>query len=257
LHVQYELMSAPVLTKPKDTPAPPEVSGLIRTLCAPWMWCKRIFHRARLSQRVTERVLGREFTIEPGVLNPVAFRAGRYFAEFIAQTPRLAFDISPARPTALDIGTGCGILGVFAAFRGYGVTAIDIEPGAVACARANAKRNGVEKQMRVIEGDLFSPVEGEVFDIVMFNLPFFRGTAQTPFESAWRSPDVIERCAAGLPAVLAKGGSAYFVLSSHGDPRGMLAALSRAGLMVERLTWKHFGVETLAIYSARYICHDE
>ena len=250
-------MSAPVLTKPDDTLAPPEVSSLVRRLCAPWMLCKRVFHRTRLSQAVTERVLGREFVIEPGVLNPVMFRAGRYFAEFIAHTPRLTLDPSSPRPTALDIGTGCGILGVFAAGRGYSVTAIDIEPGAVACARANAKRNGIEKQMCVIEGDLFSPLDGEVFDVVVFNLPFFRGIAHTPSERAWRSPDIIERCAAGLPAVLAKGGSAYFVLSSHGDPRGMLAALSRAGLIVERLAWRHFGVETLAIYSARYISRDD
>lgn len=250
-------MSAPALTKPDDTPAPPAVSGLIRRLCAPWMLCKRMFHRSRLSQTVTERVLGREFVVAPGVLNPVMFRAGRYFAEFIARTPRLTFDTTSTRPTALDIGTGCGILGVFAAVRGYSVTAIDIEPGAVACARANAKRNGVEKQMYVMEGDLFSPLDGDVFDIVVFNLPFFRGVAHTPLERAWRSPDIIERCAAGLPTVLAKGGTAYFVLSSHGDPRGMLAALSRAGLIVERLTWKHFGVETLAIYSARYISRDD
>ena len=248
-------MSAPSLSEPKNAPSPPEVSRVIRALCAPWMWWKRVAHRAKLLQAVTERVKGREFVIQPGVLNPVTFRAGRYLAEFIAETPHLAPRSGSTRATALDIGTGCGILGVFAALRGYRVTAIDIEPGAVACARANAKRNGVEKQMSVMEGDLFSPIEGEAFDVVIFNLPFFRGLAHTPFERAWRSTDVIERCAVGLPSVLAKGGAAYFVLSSHGDPRGMLAALSRAGLIVERLTWKHFGVETFAIYSARYISH--
>ena len=246
-------MSALGSTEAMEDLAPPEVSRLVRVLCEPWMWCKRTYLRTKLSRVVTERVLDREFVVVPGVLNPVIFRAGRYFAEFIAQTPHLARDAGPAHPSALDIGTGSGILGVFAALRGYSVTAIDIEPGAVACARANAKRNGVEKQMCVMEGDLFSTVEGEVFDIVVFNLPFFRGVAHTAFERAWRSPDVIERCAAGLSAVLAKGGAAYFVLSSHGDPKGMLAALSRAGFFVERLTWKHFGVETLAIYSARYI----
>lgn len=240
-------------TRPVDDLAPPEVSRFVRVLCEPWMWCKRTYFRPTLSRVVSERVLGREFVVTPGVLNPVIFRAGRYLAEFIARTPYLAFDAAATPPTALDVGTGCGILGVFAALRGYRVTAIDIEPGAVACARGNAKRNGVEKQMCVMEGDLFSPVEGEVFDVVTFNLPFFRGVAHTPFERAWRSPDVIERCAAGLPSVLAKGGAAYFVLSSHGDPKGLLAAVTREGLFVERLTWKHFGVETLAIYNARYI----
>lgn len=243
-------MAAPRITTPDAAPAPPEVSSLVRAVCEPWMWCKRAVLRTKLSRTVSERVLGREFIIRPGVLNPVTFRAGRYLAEFIARTPRLTPD---AGATALDLGTGCGILAVFAASRGYTVTAIDIEPSAVACARDNAVMNGVETRVRVMEGDLFSPVEGQSFDVVLFNLPFFRGRANTPLERAWMSPDVIERCAAGLPSALATGGSAYFVLSSHGDARGLLTALSRAGLVVERLTWRHFGVETLAIYNARSI----
>ena len=245
-------MSATGLPKPVDAPAPPEVSRFVRALCEPWMWCKRAIYRTRQSRAVSEHVLGREFIVQPGVLNPVTFRAGRYFAEFIARTPRLALE-EGATATALDVGTGCGILGVFAALRGYKVTAVDIEPGAVACACTNAVLNRVETRMLVMEGDLFSPVKGQSFDVVLFNLPFFRGHARTPLERAWMSPDIIERCAAGLPAVLAKGGSAYFVLSSHGDARGLLTALAREGFAIKRLMWNHFGVETLAIYSARYI----
>jgi len=214
---------------------------------------KRAVYRPRQTRAVFERVLNRHFVVWPGVLNPVTFRAGRYLAEFIARTPRL---IPDGNASALDLGTGCGILAVFAASRGYTVTAIDIEPGAVTCARANAILNHVEDGMRVLQGDLFAPVEGQSFDVVVFNLPFFRGTASTPLERAWMSPDIIERCAAGLSAVLRPNGSAYFVLSSHGDAKGLLAALSRAGLAVERLTWRHFGVETLGIYSARYVSRD-
>lgn len=202
-----------------------------------------------------ERVLDRHFVVWPGVLNPVTFRAGRYLAEFIAKSPRLAPAVG-MDASALDVGTGCGILGVFTASRGYAVTAVDIEQGAVTCARANAILNRVEDRMRVLQGDLFAPVQGQSFDVIVFNLPFFRGTASTPLERAWMSLDIIERCAAGLPAMLRPNATAYFVLSSHGDAEGLLAALARAGLFVERLTWRHFGVETLAIYSARYVSRD-
>jgi methylase of polypeptide subunit release factors len=204
----------------------------------------------RQSRGVFERVLRREFVVWPGVLNPVTFRAGRYLAEFIARTPRLTLESGATDATALDLGTGCGILAVFAALRGYKVTAIDIEPAAVSCARANAILNRVEDRVAVLQGDLFAPVEGQSFDVVVFNLPFFRGHARTPLESAWISPDVIDRCAAGLSAALKPKGAAYFVLSGHGDPKGMLTALAREGLCVERLAWRHFGVETMAIYSA-------
>lgn len=241
-------MSTQGMPNPVDVAAPPAVSNVVRALCAPWMRYKRAVHLPRQSRAVFERVLRRDFVVWPGVLNPVTFRAGRYLAEFIARTPRLN---PQGGATALDLGTGCGVLAVFAASRGYKVTATDVEPGAVSCARANAILNRVEDRMSVLQGDLFAPVERQVFDVVVFNLPFFRGSACTPLERAWMSPDIIERCAAGLPAVLGQRGTAYFVLSSHGDAKGLLAALSRAGLVVERLTWRHFGVETLAIYAAR------
>ena len=229
---------------------PPPVSRLVHALCAPWMAIMRRVHRSKLSVAVFEEVGGCEFIVWPGVLNPVIFRAGRYLAEFI-RTTHLRNN-GDAIPTALDIGTGCGVLGVIAAVRGYQVTAIDVEQTAASCAQANAILNRVEHRMTVLRGDLFEPVQARSFDLVVFNLPFFRGTPATPAERAWKSPDIIERCAAGLPAVLAPGGQALFVLSSHGDPAAMLDGLCRASLTVERLTWRHFGVETMAIYSARH-----
>jgi len=235
----------------RSTPAPPPpVSALVRALCEPWMFYKRAILRPRLSRAVFERVEGRHFVVWPGVFNPVVFRTGRFLAQFISRTkllePRLP------SPTALDVGTGCGILAVFAALRGYRVTATDIEPQAVSCARANAILNRVEESVLVVEGDLFAPVQGQTFDVVLFSLPKFRGEPTTAFERAWKSPDVIERFARGLPGVLKQDGVALFVLTSHGDPKGMLTALSRAGLAVERLVWRHFGVETMAIYAARH-----
>jgi methylase of polypeptide subunit release factors len=246
-------MSAQGIPQPIEVAAPPSVSRVVQALCAPWMRYKRAVHLPRQSRAVFERVLGRDFVVWPGVLNPVTFRAGRYLAEFIARTSRLKLESGAAGATALDLGTGCGILAVFAALRGYTVTATDVEPGAVSCARANAILNRVEDRVRVLQGDLFAPVAGQSFDLVVFNLPFFRGSARTPLERAWMSPDIIERCATGLSEMLTSNGVAYFVLSSHGDAEGLLAALSRAGLSLERLTWRHFGVETLAIYSARYV----
>jgi len=247
------MMSAPGIPTPVHAPAPPAVSRVVRALCRPWMWYKRAVLGPRQSKAVIERVLGHDFAVWPGVLNPVTFRAGRYLAEFIARSPRLALESGGAGATALDLGTGCGILAIFAATRGYKVTAVDIEPTAVSCARANAILNRVEDRVSALQGDLFAPVEGQAFDVVVFNLPFFRGQARTPLEKAWMSPDVIECCAAGLSSVLKPNGAAYFVLSGHGDPKGMLAALAREGFSVERLDWRHFGVETMAIYGARHI----
>lgn len=246
LHGSYDSVARMNLAAP-----PPAVSPVVRALCAPWILYRKHLLRPRLSREVFEQVQGQRFVIWPGVLNPVIFRAGRYMAEFVARSPDFKLPAGNATLTALDLGTGCGILAVFVALRGFRVTAVDIEPTAVECARQNAILNHVEDRVHVLKGDLFGPVAGESFDVILFNLPFFRGTAETAFERAWQSPDIFERCADGLLHALKPGGSAFFVLSSHGDASGMLAALRHAGISVERLTWRHFGVETMAIYRAR------
>lgn len=234
----------------KTAPPPPAVSPLVKWLCTPWTVVKRAMLRRRIGKAVFERVLGRRFVVWPGVFNPVVFRTGRLLAEFVARTPLLAQPKSEAL-TALDMGTGCGVLAIFAALRGYRVTAVDVVPQAVSCARANAILNHVDDRVSVQAGDLFAPIKGQTFDVVLFSLPKFRGRPATTFEQSWRSPDVIDRFAAGLPSVLKPNGIALFVLTSHGDCAGMLDGLARAGLIVERLLWRHFGVETLAIYAAR------
>jgi ribosomal protein L11 methyltransferase len=56
---------------------------------------------------------------------------------------------------ALDVGTGSGILAIVAARLGVAsVTALDLDPDAVAAAAANAARNGVAERVRVELGSL-------------------------------------------------------------------------------------------------------
>lgn len=231
----------------RTAPPPPPVSKALRLLCEPWMAVKRAYLRPRLKRPVHERVLGRSFAVWPGVFNPVVFRTGKFLADFIASSPLL--EPRFAGSTALDVGTGCGVLAIAAALRGHKVTAIDVVPETVACARANAALNKVDVEVHL--GDLFAPVAGRQFDVVLFSLPKFRGRPKSTFEITWRSPDIIDRLCAELPSVLAPGGTAYFVLTSHGDCEGMLNGLAGSGLAVERLMWRHFGVETLAVYAVK------
>jgi len=73
----------------------------------------------------------------------------------------------------LDMGTGCGILGIIAAKKASEVVAVDINPYAVRCIRENAKRNNVRSKMVFIQGDLFAPLsEKAKFDVILFNAPY-------------------------------------------------------------------------------------
>lgn len=68
--------------------------------------------------------------------------------------------------TILDLHCGCGIIAIAAAKLGAAdVWAVDPSTAAVDCTRRNADRNGVEVVAK--RGDLFEPVEGRTFDLIV------------------------------------------------------------------------------------------
>lgn len=116
-----------------------------------------------------------------------------------------------ATDAVLDMGTGSGIQGVMAASRGATVTAIDVNPHAVRCARANAKRNGLAARFTAIAGKLFGPVAGR-FDLIIFDPPF-----------RWSPPrDLLEVASADHNYVTLKGFFANAHRHLHEDGRILL-----------------------------------
>jgi release factor glutamine methyltransferase len=84
----------------------------------------------------------------------------------------------------LDMGTGCGILGVLAARAAAEVVCVDINPHAVRCAQENAKINGVADRLLPVQGDLFGPFrKEEKFDLILFNAPYL--PAERPEDGSW------------------------------------------------------------------------
>jgi release factor glutamine methyltransferase len=72
---------------------------------------------------------------------------------------------------ALDMGTGSGVSALLAARAGSEVVAVDVNPKAVECARANALSNGLADRITFVVGDLFQGIEGD-FDLIIFDPPF-------------------------------------------------------------------------------------
>lgn len=143
----------------------------------------------------------------------------------------------------LDLCTGTGLLAVTAAICGCRATAIDISRRAVLTARLNARRNGVEVQAR--RGDLFAPVAGRRFDLIVSNPPYVPApAAQLPRRGPERATDaghdgraLLDRIIAGAPSHLRPGGSLLLVHSSVCGEQETAERLSAAGLdpeVVER-----------------------
>jgi release factor glutamine methyltransferase len=98
------------------------------------------------------------------------------------------------------------------------------------------------------QGDLFAPVMGERFDVVLFNPPYYRGMPRDALDHAWRSEDVPERFATELRAHLVAGGHALVVLSSDGDQAGFLGALAAHQLEYSLAARRDFINEVMSVY---------
>ncbi len=201
-----------------------------------------LFQRHRLNRMVIEHVAGRSIVVLPQVFNPRLFRTGQLLCETLNES------LIQPRARVLDMGTGTGIGAVLAAQWAAKVDAVDINPEAVRCARINALLHTMEDRIVVYEGDLFEPVHGRRYDVVLFNPPYFRGRPNDAFETAWRSDDVVERFAAALPDHLTPGGYALVVLSSDGDSATFLAAFRRNDLILDVVARQNLISEVLTIY---------
>jgi release factor glutamine methyltransferase len=150
----------------------------------------------------------------------------------------------------LDMGTGSGVSGLLAARAGCEVVAVDINPEAVACARANAERNGLAERITFIHGDLFQGVDGD-FDLIIFNPPF-----------RWFEPrDLLERSHADAnyqtltsfmveaPGRLREHGRIVMNFGTSGDFEYLQELIDRSGLLAD-LT--RYGEATKLGYTAEY-----
>lgn len=76
---------------------------------------------------------------------------------------------------ALDLGTGTGYVAVYLALAGASVDACDVSDRALALARRNVARNGVD--VAVIRSDLFAETRG-IYDVIASNPPVDPGETE-------------------------------------------------------------------------------
>src|SRR5690349_9954341 len=95
----------------------------------------KLFLKKRYEGFVLEQVCGAPLVVAPGVLNPRLMRSGEFLAA------QLEAQLNTRTAEVLDMGTGSGVGAVVAARHARRVVAVDINPAAVRCARANVLLN--------------------------------------------------------------------------------------------------------------------
>lgn len=108
------------------------------------------------------RYLGKEFLVYPDTFWP-----------FTDSQPLVKSLRIRNGESLLDVGTGSGVIAVFACYKGADrVVAVDINPAAIKSAKYNARLHGFGKTMEVRKSNLFQNLSHEKFDVITANLPF-------------------------------------------------------------------------------------
>jgi methylase of polypeptide subunit release factors len=115
---------------------------------------------------------------------------------------------------ALDLGTGCGIQALLAAKHSEHVVATDLNPRALEFAAFNAALNDVST-IEFREGDLFEPVQGERFGLVVANPPYVISpdSLYRYRDSGLPGDEICRRVVRGMPTHLEEGGFAHVLVS--------------------------------------------
>lgn len=136
----------------------------------------------------------------------------------------------------LELGCGSGAVALYAAKLGARVTAIDINPAAVACTQQNALANGID--LAVFQSDLFSGLGGARFQKIVINPPYYPKNAQTDAEKAFFCGEGFEyyqQLFAQLPLHLERGALTWMILSEDCDIQRIKSMATSKGFSWEKV----------------------
>lgn len=194
---------------------------------------------------VSVPALGADAKVHPyfGVFSPVR---GEYLD--MVQTAALPAKVA----TAWDVGTGTGVLAAILARRGVGkVVGTENSTDALACAHDNIERLGLQRQVKIVEADMFP--EGKA-DLIVCNPPWLPAKPTSCIELAIYDADsrMLTSFVRGLAERLNPEGEGWLILSDLAVRLGLRSAgvldalIAESGLRVlQRLERKPMHAKAL------------
>ncbi len=158
----------------------------------------------------------------------------------------------------LEIGIGTGLITIYTAQRTRKVVATDINEHAIKCALKNTITNRTYN-IELRKGNLFEPVEGEKFDLILFNTPYLPTSEDeklneelnAAFDGGIEGRDTIDAFIEQVKDYLNEGGRVQLVQSSLSDNEKTLTKLEELGFEAEITANEKCFFEEIVVITAR------
>ena len=159
--------------------------------------------------------------------------------------------------SVLEIGTGSGIVAMYASRLTDDITVTDINFDACELARKNFAENGIEN-IEILWGNLFEVVENRKFDVILFNTPYLPteddevldNTINYAFDGGLNGRKVIDLFLNEVGNHLNDGGIVQMIQSSLSGNNETLARLDEMGFIAEIAASEHFFFEDITLINA-------
>ncbi|MBR3112904.1 MAG: methyltransferase [Methanobrevibacter sp.] len=159
--------------------------------------------------------------------------------------------------SVLEIGTGSGIVAMYASKLTDDITVTDINFDACLLAEKNFKDNGIEN-IEILFGNLFEPVKNRKFDVILFNTPYLPteddevldDTINYAFDGGLNGRKVIDLFLNEVGDHLNDGGIVQMIQSSLSGNEETLEKLDHLGFIAEIAASEHFFFEDITLINA-------
>jgi ribosomal protein L3 glutamine methyltransferase len=178
---------------------------------------------------------GLPFYVDERVIVPRSFIGELLDSHFAGDDGESAALMEPANvESVLDLCTGSACLAILASrhFRNAQVDAVDISKDALEVATRNVAEHGLEGRVWLYRGDLFAPLGGKRYDLIISNPPYVdaEGMASLPPECRAEPKLAFDGGADGLGIVRRILGEAKAHLTSEG---GLICEIGRGRELLE------------------------
>lgn len=159
--------------------------------------------------------------------------------------------------TVLEIGTGSGLVALYAREKSDKITVSDINFNALEIAEENFKNNGID-DIELVFGNLYEPFKNRKFDVILFNTPYLptedediiNDDLNYAFDGGVDGRKVIDPFLCGLKKHLNEHGKVQMIQSSLSNIEKTFEILENEGFICEITKKQHFFFEDVVLITA-------